>query len=407
MAEFKKLGAVEAVETASDTASVLIEENGVIKRAPKDEIGGGIKVASTAKVGQTIVVKAVDENGNPTEWECADKGDQADWNENDETSMAYIQNRPFYETVTETVVIESQTVNLTVSGSYANGSLTYVNYIPWDGICKVIFDGVIYDNIEAYEGGADMCVYIDFTTEDGERISICESNSISGPASLAGQHTIEVFIKGIDIKTLDNKFISLPASMKSGTGPNSLMVGNVAGASGDASYAQGMGTNASGMASHAEGFCSDARGTGAHAEGQYTSAWGLGSHAEGNSSKAISYGSHAEGNETTATGESSHAEGNGTTASHKSQHVEGEYNIIDPSSNNASSRGTYAHVVGNGTSSSERSNAHTLDWNGNAWYQGTVEGTAMIVKSSTSGSTKRFKITVDDSGTITATKISD
>jgi hypothetical protein len=68
--------------------------------------------------------------------------------------------------------------------------------------------------------------------------------------------------------------------------------------------------------------------------------------------------------------------------------------------------GKYVHVVGNGTSDTARSNAHTLDWNGNAWYQGTVEGTAMIVKSSTSGSTKRFKITVDDSGTIKATQIS-
>lgn len=69
--EFKKLSAVEAVNTVSDTASVLIEEDGVIKRAPKGEVGG-VKVTSTAEVGQTIVVKAVDESGNPTEWECAD-----------------------------------------------------------------------------------------------------------------------------------------------------------------------------------------------------------------------------------------------------------------------------------------------------------------------------------------------
>lgn len=79
MAEFKKLSAVEAVNTVSDTASVLIEEDGVIKKAPKGEVGG-VKVASTAEVGQTIVVKAVDESGNPTEWECADmaKGEEPD-----------------------------------------------------------------------------------------------------------------------------------------------------------------------------------------------------------------------------------------------------------------------------------------------------------------------------------------
>ena len=33
---------------------------------------------------------------------------------------------------------------------------------------------------------------------------------------------------------------------------------------------------------------------------------------------------------------------------------------------------THAHIVGNGTSDTERSNAHTLDWEGNAWYSGDV-----------------------------------
>lgn len=66
--EFKKLGTVEAVETATDKATVLIEENGVIKRVLKDEVGG-VKVSSTASVGQTIVVKSVDEVGKPIEWE--------------------------------------------------------------------------------------------------------------------------------------------------------------------------------------------------------------------------------------------------------------------------------------------------------------------------------------------------
>ena len=39
--EFKKLSAVEMIETVSDASNVLIEEDGVIKRAPKEEVGGG------------------------------------------------------------------------------------------------------------------------------------------------------------------------------------------------------------------------------------------------------------------------------------------------------------------------------------------------------------------------------
>ena len=69
MAEFKKLSDVEKVESVKDSTTVLIEENGVIKRMPKDKVGG-IKVTSPVEVGQTLVVKAVDDKGAPTEWEC-------------------------------------------------------------------------------------------------------------------------------------------------------------------------------------------------------------------------------------------------------------------------------------------------------------------------------------------------
>lgn len=35
-------------------------------------------------------------------------------------------------------------------------------------------------------------------------------------------------------------------------------------------------------------------------------------------------------------------------------------------------RGKYVHIIGNGTADDARSNAHTLDWDGNAWYAGDV-----------------------------------
>ena len=38
--EFKKLSDVDIVETPSETANVLIEEDGVIKKAPKTAVGG-------------------------------------------------------------------------------------------------------------------------------------------------------------------------------------------------------------------------------------------------------------------------------------------------------------------------------------------------------------------------------
>ena len=169
-------------------------------------------------------------------------------------------------------------------------------------------------------------------------------------------------------------------------------------ASNDYSHAEGYSVTASGSRSHAEGDSTTAIAAGSHAEGHSTTARGSYSHAEGHSTTASGENSHAEGYSTTASGVYSHAEGNSTTANGNCQHAQGRYNIAD--SNN-----TYAHIVGNGISEYTRSNAHTLDWSGNAWFAGTVEGTALILKSSTTDSTKRFKITVDDSGAISATEV--
>lgn len=156
--------------------------------------------------------------------------------------------------------------------------------------------------------------------------------------------------------------------------------------------------NPTGTGSFSVGCETTARGDNAHAEGYYTKALGSCSHAEGANTEASGSCSHAEGGGTHALATYSHAEGFSTIAYSESQHVQGRWNAKDTTKQ-------YAHIVGNGTDNENRCNAHTIDWSGNAWFAGTVEGTAMIVKSSTSGSSKRFKITVDDSGTISATEV--
>ena len=62
--EFKKLSAVEMVEAVDQAATVLIEKDGVIKRAPKNEVNV-----------------------------------QADWAETDSSSPAFIKNKPVEEYV--------------------------------------------------------------------------------------------------------------------------------------------------------------------------------------------------------------------------------------------------------------------------------------------------------------------
>lgn len=129
-------------------------------------------------------------------------------------------------------------------------------------------------------------------------------------------------------------------------------------------YAQAFGskTTAQGKNSYAEGCETTASKDYSHAEGLGSTASGESSHAEGQGTIASGYYSHAEGQWTAASGDRSHAEGHSTKAQGDIQHVQGKYNIADTTS---------AHIIGNGDSDN-RSNAHTLDWQGNAWFAGDV-----------------------------------
>lgn len=115
-------------------------------------------------------------------------------------------------------------------------------------------------------------------------------------------------------------------------------------------------------------------------EGYCTEANGYGSHAEGVNTLSGSEASHAEGHSTVAIGKASHAEGYRTRASVAYQHVQGKYNMIDLF--------LYAHIVGNGKDDNNRSNAHTLDWDGNAWFAGDVYTGSTSGKNKDAGSKK-------------------
>lgn len=166
-------------------------------------------------------------------------------------------------------------------------------------------------------------------------------------------------------------------------GENSHAEGNNTRAYGECSHTEGYGTGADGYYSHSEGYNTDASGHAAHVEGWFTLADGNVSHAEGDTSRAGGYVSHAEGSSAEATGYCSHAEGYATRAygdcSHAQgyytfargdrQFVFGKYNEIDYSNE-------FVEIVGNGTGNN-RSNARTLDWEGNEVLAGklTINGT--------------------------------
>lgn len=142
-----------------------------------------------------------------------------------------------------------------------------------------------------------------------------------------------------------------------------------------------------------------AAGRNSHAEGSLSAAPGDSAHAEGKSTTASGYNSHAEGKNAVAQGYASHAEGYYTVAKGDNQHVQGKYNVPDSTS---------AFIIGNGTSNSAKSNAMTVDWDGNAVFSGIIKangkkGVAAVIDCTVDsvnvyadGSKTEYYLTVDD-----------
>ena len=311
-------------------------------------------------------------------------GVQSDWNVNDESDPAYIKNRPFYRIATESVLVDVVTDFVDIGGPGLSLDACFEETIVEGCNYTVVFDGIEYQRTAlAFEGvpyvGNAGIMGLDDT---GEPFFLFSPYGPDGGtetySSSAGEHSIKVTGTHEEIKKLDADLIE--SVVWPGDGADSVVLNSRTNkALGMLSTASGDGSWAYGFASHAEGV-SEAHGTASHAEG---------------ASEAHGFYSHSEGLACKAGGQRAHAEGWGTIATSDNQHTHGRWNVEDAA-------GTYAHIVGNGTGSTKRSNAHTLDWDGNAWYAGTVEGTAVILKSPNG---TRYKVTVSDSGALSAAKL--
>ena len=359
------------------------------------EKGDGVDV-SGASVGQIIKVAAVDDAGKPTAWEPADlpKHAQSDWDQNDESQADFVKNRPFYEKIDSvTLMPETQFSNLThvyspeiSTPADVNGEFISDFTISSDGkmiintgdTVKVTFDGTVYECVRQGQWIGNQSLTSYAGKEDTGEPFLFSLGTIPSFHTKSTDCVVKVEADISQIKKIDSKFLELPIAPGSGT--NSTIENCTANygnytkntANGKYSHAEGASNSADGECSHAEGYQCSASGDYSHAEGCGNKATGYHSHAEGGFGEASGYRAHSEGGHTKAIGDDSHSEGKGTIAKGKYQHVQGRYNVEDPITD-----GMYAHIVGNGTDNDKRSNAHTLDWRGNAWFAGevTVGGT--------------------------------
>lgn len=203
-----------------------------------------------------------------------------------------------------------------------------------------------------------------------------ESSHAEGHSSNKVTNVITSFSTSTSNDTITTQWGTKKFCLAKGRGSHVEGIDNLA--LGESSHAEGKYTKSTYMFSHSEGYYSQASGQSAHAEGESTIASGHYSHAEGNGTTASNSSSHAEGFKTTASGYHSHAEGEGTIASGTDSHAEGaktiangNYQHVQGKFNIEDNENKYAHIVGNGDSTS-RSNGHTLDWDGNAWFKGNV-----------------------------------
>lgn len=270
----------------------------------------------------------------------------ADWDEDDSTDLAYIQNRPAIRAGAGTnSIIEGQiedasdvaVYTLTISGDANATSFTYTtnDTIP---ASRVTARALSY----AYYEDGTAALY-----RPHKIISISKSGT--GSSATVDQTGTIVLTGSLSTTAITNGTLLIYYKVKNQTfGVSSA-------------HAEGMYTIAFG---HAEGQGTVAAAGGAHAEGVGSVARSSTSHAEGLGTLAYDIASHAEGGNSIAYGSGAHAEGYGTIANGLGSHAEGKYNIQDMSN-------TYAHIVGNGTNAA-RSNAYTLDWSGNGVYAGKV-----------------------------------
>lgn len=352
----------------------------------------------------------------------------ADWNQNNPGAPDYVKGRTHWSeyTVSDTALYGPSTLETTVKDGYTVAHVYEGPSLDRSiGLVRVVFDGEVYitkcvtmnngygiGNLSIIEasGVKPECYPYGVEYDDtGEPFCFVDSQYYSPAKHFfsknAGEHTVEMFVVIETITQIDMKY--MPDSL-------SHIAQNY-----DAAIASKMNVvnpQSSGIFSHGRNSVST---TGKHsiALGQNCEASGTYSVAIGNTAKATTTYALAIGELAEATGGGAVAIGNYTVAASTDQFVAGIKNIKD-------STGKYAIIFGNAKSGVARSNGFTMDWSGVPWFKGRPQfgGTAqdngsqtvmangdteIILASSTADSTKKFKITVDDTGTLTATEVTE
>jgi hypothetical protein len=303
----------------------------------------------------------------------------------DDNRIGYIKSETVGETIDTSTMINSFNNN---SYIYESNNVTYleigkeyhviVNGVRYRALCINNMPGndPIYETIVVTGNGFSISIMnkMGYNTKYYPDNTKCAYEINLSNELLAAPPTIQILKMDIEyiptyLMPKDLEILNSISFNRIGDiGIGSAAIGYKNTASNDFTFAMGIQTTASAPGAHAEGGLTVAKASYSHAEGFKSGSTGEYSHVEGIVCESSGQGSHAEGYYTVSSGQRSHSEGCFTEAASQYQHVQGKYNVVD-------SNGVYAHIVGNGTGKNNRHNAHTLDWQGNAWFAGEVQGT--------------------------------
>ena len=389
-----QISLLDADKTSMISMPIVSKQLHVCEPLISDQSITGVALLGLSKTVTGEIKNAFDENGNYVR-EIHNNGEVITaelfnkWEEALDSNTKAIKNQDIPHTISSKVLATVPASNVTLDEYITVNNVSinkdrryYIEFLGNKKLCSLLVSEELGNCIICSIGGYTIQAFNDSTNI---LIYIGKINYETATDTFT-----DLVIYEEEVKYLDSKYLETNLVLQ-----NSISLGRV-GDIGMGSSAIGGGVTASGNGSHAEGSGTTASGESSHAEGEGTIASGSFSYAEGSGTTASGECSHAEGGGTTASGECSHVEGAYTIASSQNQHVQGKYNIED-------TEGKYAHIVGNGTDEDTRSNAHTLDWQGNAWYAGKLsqEGTPTEDKDLV---TKKY---VDDSIPIRSFPVND
>lgn len=367
--------------------------------------GKGVTVPEGTKIdGIAPLIESIETGGG---------GVQPDWNQNDETQPDYIKNRPFYTgDPVETVLVEESTVSFADNGggtyrgrleSTFSATVGETYKVYWDGaayecVCVNLHDTLLIGNLSIIGAGSDTGEPFVMAIVNGEAIGIVTADT-------SASHTVSISATAVPVVKIDEKYLPDTVATKSEvevTRSTANAAKTAAENAQTAANAAQTTANAAqevldGVFSSVATFTFDKQTSGRdtfvfngfnyYKISDFNPASSDVISFKGTKESGVEWSEIATGNNCVRYGFFIVVAAAGNCSLPITETVQGNFA--------APSAGLYAQYEEGNTAMTAGTGEFTLRW--------PIE---ILLRSSSSYSTKKFRITVDDSGTITATEVS-